>query len=405
MKIIHTSDWHLGHRLYRYDRTDEEAYFFERLAEVVGSERPDALLVSGDVFHTGVPGNDVAKKFTEQLMAVQDACPPMEIVITAGNHDSYSRLEVDQALWSRHHVHIVGTPAEKEDGVADFGRNLIRIGEKGIIAAIPFCHARNFPVVPGVEEPDRFKAYFRGLRLAVEKANPAGLPAVLMAHLAVGGDTDISGQDGDSVDGSEQRAELTALGAGYDYIALGHIHCAQWIKGAKRLARYCGTPRPIHFDEHHVHGVDVVEVCAGAEPDVRTVPFAPLRALKTVGGAGGMTFEDAVKALATEDIRKDAYVRLNVALGQDEPVGAEWTETARKAAEERGLRFCLINPIRDVAECDGGVVPKTALTMDQIRDLSNDDLLKVLNDRHELSGRQRQLLSELLRQIGDEERL
>ena len=75
MKIIHTSDWHLGHRLYNYDRSEEEARFFGQLADVVGKERPDVLVVSGDIFHTGAPGNDVAKCFTDSLMAVTDRCP------------------------------------------------------------------------------------------------------------------------------------------------------------------------------------------------------------------------------------------------------------------------------------------------------------------------------------------
>ena len=116
MKIIHTSDWHLGQRLYNYDRTDEEEHFFDQLGAAVGKEQPDALLVSGDVFHTGTPGNDVAKRFTERLLDVQAKCPEMEMVVIAGNHDSYSRLVVDEALWRRCRVHVLGTPAEDERG-------------------------------------------------------------------------------------------------------------------------------------------------------------------------------------------------------------------------------------------------------------------------------------------------
>ena len=147
MKIIHTSDWHLGDRLSNYDRTDEEDHFFGQLAAVVEREQPDALVVSGDVFDMGVPGNDVAKRFTDRLLDVLEKCPTMETVVIAGNHDSYSRLVVDESLWSRFRVHVFGRPAEDEGGKAVFARNVVEIPGKGLIAAVPFCHSRNFPTV------------------------------------------------------------------------------------------------------------------------------------------------------------------------------------------------------------------------------------------------------------------
>ena len=163
MKIVHTSDWHLGHRLYNYDRSDEEEHFFMQLLSVVEREQPDAMVVSGDVFHTGAPGNDVARCFTDRLLDVQAKCPTMETVIIAGNHDSYSRLVVDKSLWSRCRVHVLGLPAEDGEGRADFGKNVVGVGEKGLIAAVPFCHERNFPSVEGTAGESRAREYFGGL--------------------------------------------------------------------------------------------------------------------------------------------------------------------------------------------------------------------------------------------------
>ena len=110
MKIVHTSDWHMGSRLYNYDRTDEEEHFFRQLTRVVEKERPDVLAVSGDIYHAGTPGNDVSKLFTERLLDVVGKCQGMETVVIAGNHDSPSRLVVDEALWKRFHVHVFGKP-------------------------------------------------------------------------------------------------------------------------------------------------------------------------------------------------------------------------------------------------------------------------------------------------------
>ena len=158
MKLIHTSDWHLGHRLYNYDRAAEEWHFFAQLAAAVEEERPDALVVSGDVFDSGAPGSDVAKRFTDALLEVTSRCPGMETFVIAGNHDSYSRLVVDKELWLRSHVHVFGMPAEDAEGKAVFEKNVVTLPGKGVIAAVPFCHSRNFPAVDGATGEDRAKS-------------------------------------------------------------------------------------------------------------------------------------------------------------------------------------------------------------------------------------------------------
>lgn len=397
MKIIHTSDWHLGHRLYNYDRSDEEADFFRQLAELVEKEHPDALVVSGDVFHTGAPGNDVAKNFTDSLLAVVSCCPGMETVVIAGNHDSYSRLVVDEALWKHCRVHVFGTPAEDESGNAVLDGNIVELPGKGYIAAVPFCHARNFPMVPGTDENDRAATYFAALSARVVERNAAKLPCVLVAHLAVGKDTSFTGQDRQCVIGGEECVDPETLGSGYDYIALGHIHCPQWVKGGGRIARYCGTPRAIHFDETYPHGVDVVEVAAGREPAVRVVEFKPLHALDTMGGADGTAFEDVLAQVAGVTLPQDTYVRLNVRLGVGELPGPDWTERARKACLAKRLRFCLNNPIR--AEAPEKNEDMKTLTIAELKELSNDEVLQILSVRHELSARQRELVRSLMEEV------
>lgn len=402
MKILHTGDWHLGQRFYNYDRTDEERHFFGQLADAVRAERPDALLVCGDIFDAGTPGNDVAKAFTDSLLKVQAASPETEVVVIAGNHDSYSRLEVSRSLWALHKVHVLGTPAEDADGFADFDRNVIEIPGQGFVAAVPFCHPRNFPAVRGTAGIDRAAEYFAGLEAHVRARNTAGLPAVLMAHLAVGRDTDFTGQDRGGVIGGEECVEAGMLGTGYDYIALGHIHCPQWVKGGRKIARYCGTPRAIHFDETYPHGVDVVEVSAGAEPQLKTVAFKPKRELVTLGGATGKPFDEALGDLAGSSLAVETYVRLNVALGADELPAADWTERARQVAASKGLRYCLVNQIREAKDPLSPVGGGRRLTMEELKELSDDEVLKIMASAHTLSDRQKELLGGLMADIAAE---
>lgn len=396
MKIIHTSDWHLGCRLYNYDRADEEDGFFARLAEVVEIERPDALVVSGDVYHTGAPGNDVAKRFTEHLLDVVGKCPEMETVVVAGNHDSYSRLVVDEALWRRCRVHVFGMPAEDGRGLADFARNVVEIPGKGVVAAVPFCHPRNFPLVAGAPGENREKEYFAGLADHVSKrAN--GLPAVLAAHLAVNGELDFRGHDRSLVVGGEECVDAEDLGSCYDYVALGHIHCPQWVRGKRKFARYCGTPYPIHFDETYDHGVDVVAVAAGKEPEARTETFRPLHALVTLGGKDGLPFDEALGLVGEADLPADTYVRLNVRLGVGELPDPEWTERARQACLAKGFRFCVNNPVR--AKSPDTSDARKTLTVSELKELSDDEVLDILARRHALSERQRELVRELMKDV------
>ena len=398
MKILHTSDWHLGHTLYNYDRTDEEAHVFRQLADLVESERPDALVVSGDVFHTGVPGNDVAKGFTDRLFEVVSRSPGTEAVVIAGNHDSYSRLVVDETLWRHCRVHVLGTPAEDADGNALLDGNIVELPGKGYVAAVPFCHGRNFPMVPGSDGSDRAKAYFAALAARLAERNAERLPCVLAAHLAVGRDTCFAGQDRHGVIGGEECVDPETLGPGYDYIALGHIHCPQWVKGGRRLARYCGTPRAVHFDETYPHGVDVVEVAAGREPSARTVEFAPLHALVTLGGDDGLPFDDVLGQVAGAALPENTYVRLNVRLGAGELPGPDWAERARRECLAHRLRFCLNNLVRTASP--EKKEDRKALTMAELKELSNDEVLRILSARHELSERQRALLGSLMEEAG-----
>ena len=393
MEIIHTSDWHLGHRLYNYDRTDEEEHLFRQLAAVVGRERPDALVVAGDIFHIGTPGNDVAKRFTERLLDVVAACPDMETVVIAGNHDSYSRLVVDKALWKHCRVHVFGIPAEDGEGRAVFERNVVVLPDKGVIAAVPFCYSRKFPLVEGAEGDNRQRNYFDGLAQYV-KSRAGGLPAVLMAHLAVSGDIDLRGHDKTFMVGGEACVDAAELGSAYDYVALGHIHCPQWIRGERKLARYCGTPRAIHFDEAYDHGVDIVTVEAGKEPNVRTEVFEPLHALATLGGKEGVPYEDALRLVAGAELPQDTYIRLNVRLVPGDGPEPDWTERSRQACVAKGLRFCVNNPIR--AEEPEKPEERKMLTMAELKELSDDEVLEILSHGHNLSERQVELIKSLM---------
>ena len=153
MKIIHTSDWHLGHLLYEYDRTEEHRHFLSQLAGIVREEQPDALVVSGDVFHYSNPSAASQRLFTDALLAIHNACPRMQIVVTAGNHDSSSKLEVASNLWKYAGVSVIGQ-IERKDGKINLDRHIVEIkgsggGLEGHVGGVPDVVSSPLPGLGG----------------------------------------------------------------------------------------------------------------------------------------------------------------------------------------------------------------------------------------------------------------
>ena len=336
-KLIHTSDWHLGQNFYGYDRSEEQRDFLRQLAAIVAQEQPDALLVSGDIYHTAAPSSAAVSMYVEGMLDIHKACPDMAIVVIAGNHDSASRLESDSLLWRLAGVRVLGGIARDSQGLADLQRHIIPVKDKGIVAAVPYAHRNSFPKVSDedIESGERQRAYFEALLEHVNAGNPDALPVVLMAHLAVN-NSDFTGHDRNM---TMECVEIDTLGQGYDYAALGHIHRPQQVS---ERARYCGTPVPVSFDEQCEHSVSIVTIEAhGALPQVTTTAIKNIKPLHTIPAKDPVDLETAL-ALVEEQRNdvKNAYIRLNVAVEHYLPNGAQ--ERAAKAVNAQQGRFCEI---------------------------------------------------------------
>ena len=116
MKIIHTSDWHLGQIFNEYDRTPEHAAFFERLTSIIAKEKPDALIVSGDIYHNSTPSSSTQKLYTDAILEMKKACKEMTVIITAGNHDSPSRRRLCHSLAAYIQAELSGSAGRRPVG-------------------------------------------------------------------------------------------------------------------------------------------------------------------------------------------------------------------------------------------------------------------------------------------------
>lgn len=253
MRVLHTSDWHLGKRLEQCERTEEHQHFLDWLIQTIREQQIDLLVIAGDIFDTGSPSNTALKQYYDFLWAMR-ATNCRDIVVIGGNHDSVSTLNAPKALLRYFNVHVVG------GATADIRDEILPIaGEDGqlqlVVCAVPFLRDRDIRLsVPGetlAEQEARLKqgicAHYQQLCAHIREYKSQGLPVLATGHLfAAGG----------SVSESEKEIHVGNLGqiAGdqfpgeFDYVALGHLHRPQIVNQRAHI-RYSGSPIPLSFSE------------------------------------------------------------------------------------------------------------------------------------------------------------
>lgn len=337
MKIIHTSDWHLGQEFYTYDRTEEHEAFLSQLRDIAAKEQPDALVVCGDIYHTATPSNSVMRFFTDWLDRIRQTCPQMQIIVTAGNHDSSSRLEITRSLWAHLGVTVIGR-IERKDDAPDIDRLIVPVTGKdgrkcGYIIALPHIFPQNYPPVSeDTPREERRKAFMAALGKRTAELNAEDLPVVMTAHLTMTG-SDMTGHD--TPIGGLDSTDPAEIAVPYDYLALGHIHFPQTLPGGK--ARYCGSPVPVSFDESYPHSISSVIVEKDRLPQIETIKIENPWPVKTVPGRK-CTFAEALDILKDFPAGEKAYIRVRATLEDVPPANA--MQAAAEALRGKKARFC-----------------------------------------------------------------
>ena len=345
MKILHTSDWHLGHTLYEHDRTEEHEDFLRQLKTIVVEQRPDALLVCGDIFDRVAAPVSARELYVRALLDMHDTCPDMQIIVTAGNHDGKSALETEGLIWSRLHVKVIGQVEFDNDGQVNFDRHIVEIRDAqgcllGFVAAVPHIYEYGYPQIgEAADKHDRQGLFFQTLLNKVAERNPDNLPVVLSAHLAMAGGNFAGHTFHDSIGGIETVKQERLGKGGYDYLALGHIHSPQTLSGSNPVARYCGTPVAISFDETGHHGVTMVTLEKGEAPVIEEIEIRNPKPLLTLPVKPAL-FEDALQELREFPDAEPAYIRLNVLL--DGPLPPNHIEQILQVLDRKKAEYCCV---------------------------------------------------------------
>ncbi len=328
MKILHTSDWHIGHVLnFHYDRQEEHQHFLGQLCRIIEQEHPDVLIVSGDLYDKNTPSNAAMRFLNDNLLNICDVAPEMPIVLTAGNHDSSSRIESMSGVWKRVNTHFIGA-AERVNDQYLTDKHIVEIPGKGWIAAIPYI-------------PDYQNDLYNIVLQEIQKKNVRNLPVILMGHTTVGNaiftaheSTSFNGRD---IVGGINSMSLNDIDDYYDYFALGHIHTPQTLNNGK--ARYCGSPVQLNFKEQFPHSVTIVTIDNhGDKPNIETVELEPLRKFYLIPSIPA-PLEDTLTYLENNLPDSQGYVQANILSAERLPSDTE-NRIRNILTKGEGLFYC-----------------------------------------------------------------
>ncbi len=321
MKLLHTSDWHVGKAMRGQSRADEHEAVLAEITGIAAAEAVDLILVTGDLFETSAPSPESEAIVYRHLLGL--AGTGAKVVVIAGNHDNPRRLAAVTPLLALGQVTLLAEPAKADaGGVVRFETPA---GEAVNLALLPFVSQRGIVKADdlmGRQAADHAATYAERLRRLVEHLT-AGLDAgdavnLLAAHAMVSGGT-LGGGERSAHTIFQYELPGGAFPASLSYVALGHLHRTQQVPGAACPAWYPGSPLALDFgEEEDRKAVLVVEVGAGLPASVRTVPLTAGRALRTVRGT-----VDDLRALAG-DVGDD-WLRVVV----DEPARAGLAEEVR----------------------------------------------------------------------------
>jgi exonuclease SbcD len=318
MRLIHTSDWHIGHELHGFDRGVEHAAFLDWLARQLVELRADALIITGDVYDTVNPPILAQQRLYRFLGRVLGECPHLEIVIIGGNHDSASRLELPKELLDAGRVHLFGG-MPRHQGRPALEPTLVQLHDKtgaprAICAAIPYLRPGDLPVAAKGESA--IKTLYREV---IEAANmiKGNLPLIVTGHLHMCGGAVSELSERRIVVGGEEAVSSDTFPSGVAYVALGHLHKPQTVPGQTTI-RYAGSPFPMSVAEKdYPHGIVILDLdeAGGVKTDLLPIPRSvPFYRVPSLGAAPLDAVEGELRRLEIEDPGEDRRPFLEVAV-------------------------------------------------------------------------------------------
>lgn len=311
MKFLHLSDLHIGKRVHEFSMMEDQRYILRKILEIADREKPDGVILAGDIYDKPVPPAEAVKVLDDFLTEL--AGRRQQVFLISGNHDSPERLSFGAQLMSHRGVHVapVYDGAVKKVTMEDaYGK--VHVHLLPFIKPAVVRHA--FP--EGLHGGDAFDTYQDAARTAMAHMDADWDERnVLVAHQFVTGAGRCESEE--ILVGGLDNIDVS-LFDGFDYVALGHIHSPQYI--GRETVRYCGTPLKYSFSEaDQEKSVTVVELGKKGEVRVRTLPLVPLRDMRKLRG----TYLELTARQAYEDTNTEDYVQITLTDEEDVPDGLQ----------------------------------------------------------------------------------
>ena len=292
MRLLHTSDWHIGRSLHGSDLLAEQEEVLGRLAEVVVAESVDVVVVAGDVYDRAVPSADATAVLDRVLMRLRSA--GAAVVLTPGNHDSARRLAFGAGLMARSGVHVRAVTPELDEPV-------LLADEHGDVAVygLPYLEPEIARHELGLADARSHEAVLAAAmdRVRADLFLRPGVRSVVLAHAFVGGGVPSDSERDICVGGVDLVP--AAVFDGVDYVALGHLHRPQTLSDR---VRYSGSPLAYSFGEAgQVKQAWLVELDGAGLAGVRAVPLPTPRQLTVLRGELADLLADPALAAVEDD--------------------------------------------------------------------------------------------------------
>lgn len=302
MKFLHLSDLHIGKRVNEFSMLEDQEYILTKIINIIDNEKPDVVVIAGDVYDKSVPSAEAVQLFDDFLCRL--ARRKLQVFVISGNHDSAERMAFGGRLMDISGVHMSPVYNGKVEAISlddEFG--------KVNFFMLPFVKPAN---VRRFFEDAEIESYTDAIRVAVENMNVnADERNIIITHQFVTGAEKCESEE-ISVGGSD-NVDASAFDA-FDYVALGHIHGPQNI-GSERI-RYCGTPLKYSFSEaKHNKSVTIVEMGEKGSIEISIIALDPKRDMREIKGTyAEITLKDNYINTNTDD-----YIHITLTDEEDIP--------------------------------------------------------------------------------------
>lgn len=332
LRVLHTSDWHLGHTLHEVPRVEEHAAFLEWLLALLVEQQVDALLIAGDVFDSANPPAEAQRAFYAFLAAARARLPRLDIVVIGGNHDSAARLDAAGPILGALGVHMIGgLPREGRDVLWD--RVVVTLHDAAgdpaaRVLALPYLRPADLPRVEASDDPliDGVRLlYAEGLEAARAERGP-GEALLAMGHCYMTGSSLSELSERRILGGNQHALPVDIFPDDVAYVALGHLHLAQRV-GGRDSVRYSGSPIPLAIDEERYrHQVELVTFEGEAMASRQEILIPRSVPILRIPKDGPRILDEVLALIAGLDARdpglaewRRPYLELSVLLPKPEP--------------------------------------------------------------------------------------